>query len=216
MRWSRTLSALMSLTLMIACGGADEAAMDADAMEAEMAAAPAADVAQGSCYVQGATPEEARADRPSPLSETAIAFQGGTGLLCYGAPSANGREIMGALVPYDALWRAGANEPTAIHLTAPASIGGVELEPGSYSIYAMPGASEWTFYVNSNFERWGIPISEEVRTTEVGSFTATPSAIDETVETLRYRWEPNGENTMGDIVMEWANTQVRFHVHPGG
>jgi len=49
---------------------------------------------------------------------------------------------MGDLVPYGEPWRAGANEATAIHLTAPARVGGVALEAGSYSLYTVPNESE--------------------------------------------------------------------------
>ena len=122
---------------------------------------------------------------------------------------------MGGLVVYGQPERIGANEPTTIHLTGPASVGGVPLEAGSYSIYAIASEDEWEFFINSNWERWGIPIDDAVRTAEVGSFTATPERIDEMVETLAYRFEPMADGTMGDIVMEWEHTRVKFHLHPG-
>ena len=202
--------------LLVACGGdgSEEAAAEADATESAPAVTAEAGDLQG-CYLQRGTMEEALS-RPSPLTELGLVYEGGAGLLCYGAPSANDREVMGALVPFDEPWRVGANEATAIHLTAPASLGGVDLDPGSYSLYAVPGADEWQFFVSSNFERWGIPIDESVRSAEVGSFTATPEAAEEMVETMTFRFEPNDENTMGDIVLEWENTRVRFHLHPGG
>lgn len=214
MRWNKTLPTLTGVVLLAAaCSGE---ATDEMSMEEEMADAPIIEVAAGECYLQGATLEEATTTRPSPLNETEFAYQGGSAKLCYGAPSANEREVMGTLVPFGDLWRAGANEPTALHLTGPASVGGVSLEAGSYAIYAAPGADEWEFFINSNFERWGIPISDEVRATELGSFTAATIAIDERVETLRYSFDGDADNTMGDIVLEWENTQVRFHVHPAG
>jgi len=206
------LLALGVVLVSTACGGTSS---DAAPMEDAMAAAPVT-LEAGGCYLQGATLEEAENTRPSPLQQTEIVFEGGAARLCYGSPAAAGRIVMGALVPFGDLWRSGANEPTTIHLTSPASIGGVALEPGSYSLYAVPGESEWEFFLNTNFERWGIPISDEVRGTEVGSFTTTPTLIDESVERLSFRYEVNNENTMGDLVMEWENTQLRFHVHPGG
>ncbi len=211
MRHHRILPALFfSATLVTACAAPD--AGDQDMGEAQ---AVEQSVEAPECYVASGTVEEAQA-RPSPLRQTEIAFEGGQGLLCYGAPSARGRKIMGGLLVYGQLERIGADEPTTIHLTAPASVGGVSLEPGSYSIYAIANADEWEFFINSAWQRWGIPITASVRMSEVGSFTATPTAIEEMVETLTYRWEPNAENTMGDVVLEWEHTQVRFHVRPGG
>ncbi len=201
-------AALVGVVATLGCAGeTDGAAEQASAAATMTASAP-------SCYAT--VPMEEAHGRQSPLSRVEFTYAGGQGLLCYGAPSARERAVMGSLVPWSAPWRAGANEATAIHLTAPASIGGVALEPGSYSIYAVPGQEEWQFFVNSNHARWGIPIDDAVRSTEVGSFTAAAEPTDTMVETLTYRYEPNAENTMGDMVMEWENTRVRFQVRPGG
>lgn len=211
MRRFQTLPVLFFSALLIAaCGGAEEPADMADS-GGDMAATASSD--DLSCYIANGTAAEAQ-ERPSPLKSVDFSVGGHEGLLCYGAPSARGREIMGGLVPYGEPWRVGANEPTTIHLTGPATIGGVALEPGSYSVYAEPGEDEWEFFINSNAERWGIPIDASVRSTEVGSFTVEPETIDETVETMTFRFEPNDEGTMGDIVMEWENTRVSFHAHP--
>jgi hypothetical protein len=188
-----------------ACGGEMD---DGNASDMDVAAddTPA-------CYIANGTMEEAQ-EKASPLRSTAISVGGHDGLLCYGAPSARGRDIMGGLVVYGQPERIGANEPTTIHFTGPAIIQGVEVEAGSYSIYAIPGAEEWVFFVNSNWQRWGIPIDESVRSSEVGTFTVAAEAMEEYVETLQYRFEPMSENTMGDVVMEWENTRVKFHLHP--
>lgn len=201
---------VLSATLAAACAAPD--AGDQDMGEAQVMEQ---NVEAPECYVASGTLEEAQT-RPSPLRQTELAFEGGQGLLCYGAPSARGREIMGGLLVYGAIERIGANEATTIHLTASASVGGVSLESGSYSIYAIANAEEWEFFISSDWQRWGIPITPSVRESEVGSFTATPTTVEEMVETLTYRWEPNAENTMGDIVLEWEHTQVRIQVRPEG
>ena len=212
MRRISTFSALVMGGLVVtACGGGDAA------MEEGTAAASDMDVAASEaleCYLARGTMAEAQ-ERPSPLQSTPLAVGGNDGLICYGAPSARGREIMGGLVVYGQPERIGANEPTTIHLSGPTSIGGVEVGAGSYSIYAIPGPDEWVFFVNSNWERWGIPIDENVRSSEVGTFTVPVEAMDDYVETLQYRFEPMSENTMGDVVLEWENTRVKFHLHPG-
>ncbi|MEM7414043.1 MAG: DUF2911 domain-containing protein [Gemmatimonadota bacterium] len=195
--------------LVAACGGAEEAMEEAPAAEMEMASADPLE-----CYLARGTVAEAM-ERPSPLASTEFSVGGNDGLLCYGAPSARGREIMGGLVVYGQPERIGANEPTTIHVAGPANIGGVSVDAGSYSIYAIPNADEWTFFVNSNWERWGVPINDEVRATEIGTFTATPEAIDEFVETLQYSFEPT-DDSMGNVVLEWENTRVSFHVMHSG
>ena len=211
MRQISTFSALIMGGLVVAaCGGGG------DTMEESSAAASDMDVAAGSaleCYLARGTMAEAQ-ERPSPLHSTDLSVGGNDGLLCYGAPSARGREIMGGLLVYGQPERIGANEATTIHLAGPANIGGVEVGAGSYSLYAIPGPDEWTFFVNSNSERWGIPIDETVRSDDIGTFTVPVEVIDDYVETLQYRFEPS-DNTMGDVILEWENTRVKFHMHPG-
>lgn len=209
MRRTLTLSSVVIAGVLFgACAG--EEAMD-EAASSEM------DVTAGDelgCYIARGSMAEAQ-ERPSPLHQTEFSVGGNAGLLCYGAPSARGRDIMGGLLVYGQPERIGANEPTTLHLSGPATVGNVALEPGSYSIYAIAGEEEWEFFINSNWERWGIPIDDGVRAGDVGSFTATPEAMTETVETLSYRFEPMSEGTMGDVVLEWENTRVRFHVSLG-
>lgn len=208
----KTITSLMVTAAFAACGGGGEEAAHEQMGEAEMAAAPAS-VSDTGCFLQGATAEEA-AERPSPLQSTSFTVGDTNGRLCYGAPSANDREIMGGLVPYGELWRSGANEATAIHLDGPASIGGISVAAGSYSLYTRPNADQWEVFLNSNYERWGIPINDEVRATELGSFTVTPEATDDMVETLTYSFESTGEDA-GEIVMEWENTRLRIPVAAG-
>ena len=205
--------ALVGALVAGACGGEGEAAMDEVVAEVETMVAESGTMSLEGCFLQRGTIEEAQA-RPSPRTAISFEYANGEALLCYGAPSVRGREILGVMEPYGSPWRAGADEATTIRLTGPASIGGVALEAGTYSIYAIPGEEEWEFVINSAAERWGIPITDEVRSNDVGSFTATPEATDGLVETLTYSFVPTDPG-MGDVVMMWENTRVKFHIHPG-
>jgi len=191
--------------LAVAYGGgaANYAMADMTDTSAAAAAATWAPDQELACVVMGDTE-----GRPSPLQEVRFTYEGGEGLLCYGAPSARGREIMGGLVPFGQPWRIGANEPTTLHLSAATTVGGVSLEAGSYSLYAIPGESEWEFFINSNYQRWGIPISDDVRSSEIGSFTVSVGTEDEMVETLKY------EHMAGHFMMTWENTHL--HIPIGG
>lgn len=202
------LSLIVAATA-VACGGEPPAEEPAAQAAPETVAAPATSV----CYIAEGTPDDAKA-RPSPLRETSFTVGGVEGTLCYGAPSAKGRQIMGALVPFGEPWRLGANEPTTVHVTAPTQVGGIELQPGSYSLYAVPGEKEWTFYLNSAYERWGIPIDEEVRAADIGSFVAPIEATEAPVETLTFRFEAASDGATGELVMEWEGTRVRIPVRP--
>jgi len=166
------------------------------------------------CYLQGATIEAAR-QRPSPLGAASFTLGGRTGTLCYGRPSAKGREVMGALVPYGTPWRMGANEATALHLPFPADIGGVQVSPGDYSLYALPGLERWTVFVNRNAERWGIPINDDVKASDVGSFERPAGTTPDMVEQLTWTWEPDGPDS-GRLVMTWEHTRLEIPIRLGG
>jgi hypothetical protein len=164
-----------------------------------------------SCWLQEGTAADAAA-RPSPLGEVRFTLGSQEALLCYGRPSAKGRAVMGTLVPYGEPWRLGANEATTLHLPFAAHVGGVAVEPGSYSLYAVPGEKEWEFFVNSQAQRWGIPINTEVMGANVGSFKRPVGATAAPVEQLTFRWEGTDDAT-GQLVMEWASTQVSMTIH---
>lgn len=211
------LACAAAVLALAACGsteGADGGSEAADAAaepEASMAAAPPA--AASACFLRGA-PEEV-AERPSPLGVVEVALGDQTATFCYGRPSARGRTIMGELVPFGEPWRMGANEATALHLPFAADIGGIAVEPGSYSIYGIPGESEWEIVVNGESERWGVPINEGVTAHDLGSFSRPSATTDGMVETLTYTWMPHGEG-MGHLVMEWENTRVEIPIHRSG
>jgi len=212
----RSLSAfsplIVGLGLLVACGPAADGNTDAGggeaAMEAGMSAAEAdRDI---SCWLRDATMAEAM-ERPSPLGETVIDLGGHVAKFCYGRPSARDRVVEGGLIPFGEPWRVGANEATAIHLPFEASVGGIELEPGSYSIYAIAGEFEWEFVLNSTTERWGIPINEAVQAGDFATFTGLPRSLNDPVEQFTVNWHTHGGEN-GHLVLEWGTTRVEIEV----
>jgi hypothetical protein len=150
--------------------------------------------------------------RPSPYDSATIQVGGQQLRVCYGRPRAQGREIYGGLVPYDRLWRTGANEPTIVHIPFAAEIAGVRVEPGSYSLYTEPGQAQWTIIVNRSTSQWGHEGSytEEVRAQEVGRGTATTERLDQHVEQFTIRGEPTAAGA--DMILEWERERVRMPV----
>ncbi len=198
--------------LVYACGPSAESDVESSAgpaVESEMAAVEGAvDI---SCWLRGETTEADAAERPSPLGRTEIVLGEHVGSICYGRPSARGRVVEGGLIPFGEPWRLGANEATAIHLPFPARFGGVDLQPGSYSLYAVAGEFEWEFFLNANAERWGIPIDERVIAQNIGSFTGLPRTMTEPVEQLTIGWQTNGGDN-GHLVLEWGTTRLEIEV----
>jgi len=203
-----TLALGTLFSILAACTSAGE---NASTDTTATAAAPTVSSMDApSCWLQDGTAADAAA-RPSPLGEVRFSLGSQEGLLCYGRPSAKGRTVMGALVPYGEPWRLGANEATTLHLPFAADVGGVNVEPGSYSLYAVPGETEWEFFINRQTQRWGIPINAEVMGANVSSFKRPVSASNAPVEQFTFRWEGTSD-TAGQLVMEWATTQVAIPV----
>jgi Protein of unknown function (DUF2911)/Domain of Unknown Function (DUF1080) len=141
--------------------------------------------------------------RPSPAAQAMAVIAGKTISINYGQPSVKGREIFGKLVPFGQVWRAGANETTAITLSDDARVEGRNLPAGKYAFFVIPNEKEWTLIFNSTI-KWGAfsykPEEDVLRIsvpTRKGSFT----------EKLSYNVDQNGT-----VVLAWANTAVSFKV----
>jgi len=161
------------------------------------------------CWIRG--PADRVTQRPSPLDSTAVQLNGATLKACYSRPSARGRKVMGGLVPFDQPWRLGANEATSIQVPFAAEIAGVRVEPGMYSLYVIPGATQWQIVINRSVERWGIPIDAAVRKADVGAGTVSPESLPAPVETLTLKFAPPAGDAT-ELVIEWESTRVRIPI----
>ncbi len=162
--------------------------------------------------------------RPSPYDSASVHVGHTEAKICYSRPIARGRAIFGGLVPYDMLWRTGANEPTTIHLPFAAEIAGVAVDPGKYSIYTVPSTREWVVVVNASTSQGGRTRDEgqfkneyiaDVRAKEVGRGLVVSESIDEHVEQFTIRSE-QAANDSANIVLEWERTRVRIPVRVRG
>ena len=120
----------------------------------------------------------------------------------YSRPSMRGRTIFGDLVPYDKVWRTGANANTLITFSDDVKVGGKALKKGTYAIYTKPGKQNWEviFYTDTN--NWGVPqkwedskvaasVSAKVMPIpfDVESFTIDFNSITNNGAHLEFIWE---------------------------
>jgi hypothetical protein len=170
--------------------------------------------AQLACEPSPRMPVEGRA---SPYDSTSFQVGGAAAKICYGRPSARGRTMIGGdAVPFGRIWRTGANEPTILHLSAPISFAGLPLQAGSYSIYTIPTAADWTVIVNRSTDQWGheSQYTEAIQAQEVGRATVPSEQLDEHVETFTIRPVARGNDV--DLLLEWERTRVTIPVRAGG
>ncbi len=123
----------------------------------------------------------------------------------YSSPSVKGRVIWDGLVPYDKVWRAGANTATSIETDKDLKVEGKALPAGKYSIYAIPGEKEWTIIFNSQTGQWGVK-------------SATESSLDPSKDVLRVTVKSKKSATMNErlvytindkgFVLSWENLDI--------
>ncbi len=215
-RWSGAIGLALGL-LVVACGEAEEQP------DVAVMAAGTESLTEPACQ-----PSE-RMDvvgRTSPYDSVSVAVGEGTAKICYGRPALKGRTMLGGdAVPFDTLWRTGANEPTTIHVNVPASIAGIQVEPGSYSLYTIPRAGEtWTLIVNRATAQWGHESSytPEVRAQEAGRAEVQAETLDTRVEQLTFQGMGSEAGAGGEhaghegVVLEWQNSRVHIPITPAG
>ncbi|HKB45197.1 MAG TPA: DUF2911 domain-containing protein [Chitinophagaceae bacterium] len=150
-----------------------------------------------------------KASRPSPPATATGKVNGATITINYSSPAVKGRKIWGALVPYDKVWRAGANEATIFETDRAIKVEGKSLPAGKYSLYAIPGEKKWTIILNSQTGQWGIKNTGE--TTEdpakdVLRVTVTPKKTKSLQERLTYRVDKTS------FALVWENLEVPVSV----
>jgi hypothetical protein len=96
----------------------------------------------------------------------------------YSRPNKNKRDIFGGVVPFDKVWRTGANGATKIKFTNAVKFGDKEVAPGEYALFTIPKANEWTIILSKNLE---LPYKQE---SDVARITAAPVKVAEELETF--------------------------------
>lgn len=126
----------------------------------------------------------------------------------YSSPGVKGRTVWGELVPYNEVWRTGANENTTITFSTPVKVGGKELPAGTYGLQTLPTADEWTVILSKDADLWGAfnykPENDAVR------FQVKPEA-DEPLERLAFTFEDTTDNSTR-VVLRWEKLRVPFTV----
>jgi hypothetical protein len=129
--------------------------------------------------------------------------------ITYHRPSVNKRKVWNGLVPYDSPWRAGANENTTISFSTPVKIEGQALPDGTYALYAIPAASQWTIIFSKFTGDWGVynydPSEDALRVT----VTPQPSADSE--ERLAYTFD-NVTNSSAIATLRWEKLRVTVKI----
>ncbi len=127
-------------------------------------------------------------------------------MITYGRPGVKGRTIFGDLVSFGEVWRAGANEATAINFPTDVTVEGQSLEAGTYAMYTIPNKDSWTIIFNSK-QSWGTEYEESE---DVLRVDVTPEEAP-AQEWFLITFENLSDNS-ADVVLHWSTTKVSFNV----
>lgn len=120
----------------------------------------------------------------------------------YSRPAKNGRQVFGKLLPYGKVWRTGANENTEIKVYKDATVAGSQLKAGTYSLFTIPGESEWTLIFNSDVDYWGAYSYNEKN--DVLRVKVPARKTDKTIENLSIQFAKNGGGAI--MYIGWDDT----------
>lgn len=124
----------------------------------------------------------------------------------YSRPAKKNREIFGNLVPFDKVWRTGANKNTTIEFDDDVTIDGQILKEGKYAIYTKPGKDAWEIYFYSKNDNWGNP--EKWDDAMVAAKTTSKvQTLPQSVESFTIALENIGNST-ATLQISWDKTRV--------
>ena len=145
----------------------------------------------------------------SPPGDATLKFDDGkTVTIQYSRPSMRGRKIFGGLVPYDEIWRTGANAATRLKTDVDLFIDGEAVPKGEYTLYTQPGMSSWKLIINKQTGQWGTEYSQGQDLERVNmKVTPRPSGLE--LFTISFDKTSGGSGT---LKLEWENTVASVEI----
>ena len=134
----------------------------------------------------------------------------------YGRPSIRGRKIMGGLVPWNQVWRTGANQATHLKTSFDMTFGGVPVTRGTYTLWTLPSPAGWKVILNKQTGQWGTVYEPAL---DLARFDAAVEQTPALVDTFTIALAATGKNS-GVMKLMWEHTAVAVpfqkndHVRP--
>jgi hypothetical protein len=153
--------------------------------------------------------QQEKSKRPSPPAEATAAIGDLTVTIQYNSPSVKGRQIWGELVPFDKVWRTGANEATTFEVNQDVLIEGQKLSAGKYALFTIPGQEEWIFIFNNEPGQWGAYNYNQKK--DALRVTVKPGKAAQLTERLTFDIATKGDQA-GYVSLSWENLAVGFNI----
>ena len=152
----------------------------------------------------------------SPPMETSATIGGKNIAIKYSAPSVKGRKIFGgadALQPGNTVWRAGANNATALHTDGDITIGNLTVPAGDYTLYVFLDPKGWQLAVSKQTGQWGINRDGSTSLDDSKAVGRTPMKMSKPASLVEtYKMTLSGEGKKGTLTLEWENVSASVNI----
>jgi Protein of unknown function (DUF2911) len=149
-----------------------------------------------------ATPKK---PRPSPPGSAEFTFADGKKVtIDYSRPYMKGRKIYGGLVPFDKVWRTGANDATSLKTDVALDINGTKVPAGSYTIYSIPSQGTSKLIINKQTGQWGTEYDEKQ---DLARVDLTVTDLPSPVEQFTIAFDKKGGDT-ANLNFDWENSRA--------
>jgi hypothetical protein len=162
-----------------------------------------------SCFASLASAQPAlELPSPSPKARTEQRVGLTDVAIDYSSPGVKGRKVWGPVVPYDKVWRAGANAPTKLTVSRDFSFGGTQVKAGSYSLFMTPGKASWTVMLNTDLT---VSQDDHDAKKDIATVAVKPIALPQLRERLRYTFDDTQDaGTM--LALEWERVRIQVPI----
>ncbi|NCT18312.1 MAG: asparagine synthetase B [Flavobacteriaceae bacterium CG_4_8_14_3_um_filter_34_10] len=124
----------------------------------------------------------------------------------YSRPLKKNRKIFGELVPFNQVWRTGANEATELDLYTDMQVGGVKINAGTYTLYTIPGEKEWTVILNKETNTWGAYSYKQEM--DIARINVPARKASAPIESLSMAFKTNEDGV--SLMIGWDDTFVEI------
>jgi hypothetical protein len=128
--------------------------------------------------------------------------------LGYCRPLMKERKIFGELIPYNVVWRTGANEATTINFSRICTFGKRKVKAGEYSLWTIPGERYWTIILNTETGQWGTNYDE---TKDYLRFKMEAGKTEKPTEQLTIKLTETADNGI-DCTLNWETTELHIPI----
>lgn len=146
----------------------------------------------------------------SPLALVTAHYKNTYLKITYSQPQKQGRKIFGGLVPYDQVWRTGANEATEVTITNDIFVNSTNLKAGTYSLFTIPNKEKWAIIFNSDVGLWGSYNYNQKM--DVLRFDVPVKFISDNAVYESFTIRIDQKTDTAELFLLWDRTQVSFPI----